>query len=88
MLHDINLASDAVIWLGATWLVLTSKIATRTFSCVALTFIGLASLINMAQPNPMPAPPDTILKACFAALVAYCFYRVEVRHLIRNRIGV
>lgn len=88
MLHDINLASDAVIWLGATWLVLTSKIATRTFSCVALTLIGLSSLISMAQPNPIPVLPDTLLKACFAALVSYCFYRVEVRHLIRRRIGV
>ena len=87
MLPDINFAADIVIWAGALWLVLTGKVVTRTFSCVAIGFIGLSSLLNLAHPNPDPSGPETLLRACVASLVAYCFYRLEVRHWLSKRLA-
>lgn len=85
MMHEINLAADAMIWVGAMWIVLTSKVMTRTGSSIALAVIGISSLGNMIQPNPCPALSETMLKAGVAALVAYAYWRIEVRHWLTKR---
>lgn len=85
MLPEINFAADTVIWIGAMWIVLTSKVMTKTGSSIALAVIGISSLANIIHPNPCPALSETVLKAGVASLVAYAWYRIEVRHWLAKR---
>lgn len=85
MLPEINFAADAIIWLGAMWIVLTSKIMTRTWSSMALAVIGISSLGNIISPNPCPVWTETLLKAGVASLVSYAWARIELKQLISKR---
>ena len=89
MLSHVNMLADAVICIGSMWVVLTSKVDTRTGASISLMVIGIGALFDLISKVPHTyGIPETMMKTGVAALVAYAWYRIEVRHLIRKRIGV
>lgn len=84
MLSNLNTLSDAVILIGSIWILLTSRIPTRTGSSVVLTIIGMSSLFNMVTAQFCPSATEVSLKMGVAAFVAYAWYRIEGINLIRS----
>lgn len=85
MLSQLNTVSDIVILIGSLWILLTSRIPTRTGSSLVLTVIGMSSLFNLVTAQFCPNATEVSLKVGVAAFVAYAWYRIEARHLFRRR---
>lgn len=86
MLSNLNTLSDLVILIGSLWILLTSRIPTRTGSSVVLTIIGMGSLGNLVTPHYCPSATEVCLKAGVAMFVAYAWYRIEAINLLRRRV--
>lgn len=84
---EINFAADAVIYVGSIWILLTSKVQTRTGSSLALAVIGLSSLGNLVTGSPCYGATETMMKAGVASLVVYAFWRIEVRNWLVKRLA-
>lgn len=82
---ELNFAADALIYIGSIWILLTSRIVTRTGSSLALAVIGLSSLGNIVNGSPCYGMSETMLKVGVASLVGYAFWRVEIRHWLTKR---
>jgi hypothetical protein len=85
MLSNLNTASDLVILIGSLWILLTSRIPTRTGSSIVLSIIGMSSLGNLVTLHGCPAPTEVSLKVGVAMFVAYAWYRIEAVNLFRKR---
>lgn len=85
MLSFINSMSDATILFGSLWILLTSRIPTRTGSSLVLSVIGMSSLGNLVTTHEFTAPTEVCLKLGVAMFVAYAWWRVEAKHLIGKR---
>lgn len=85
MLSFINSLSDVTILIGSLWILLTSRIPTRTGSSLVLSVIGMSSLGNLVTTHEFTAPTEVCLKLGVAMFVAYAWYRIEARNLFGKR---
>jgi len=85
MLSNLNTLSDFVILIGSLWILLTSRIPTRTGASLVLSVIGMSSLGNLVTSHGCPSITEVCLKSGVAMFVAYAWYRIEFRNLFRNR---
>jgi len=85
MLSNINTMADAVILVGSLWILLTSKVATRTGGALVLSIIGMSSLGNLITHQNCPMITEICLKLGVAIAVSYAFWRIEARHLLKRR---
>lgn len=86
MLSTINAMSDLTILLGSLWILLTSRIPTRTGSSIVLTIIGMSSLGNLVTTHEFTSPTEICLKLGVAMFVAYAWWKIEAKHLFCKRV--
>lgn len=83
MIAGINFTADFTIYIGSLWLLLSSKVMTRTGSSILLAVIGLSSLGNLVTGN-YSSGTEMMLKIGVACGVAFAFWRIEGRHILRK----
>jgi hypothetical protein len=85
MLSNLNTGADLVILIGSLWILLTSRIPTRTGSSVVLSIIGMSSLGNLVTMHYCPTITEVSLKVGVAMFVSYAWYRIEAINLFKRR---
>lgn len=85
MLASINVAANAVIFLGSLWAVLTHKVPTRTGGALVLALVNAAALGNMVIPGACHSAPEVALNVAVAIGVLWGFWRLELRCRLKNR---
>ena len=85
MLSTLNFLSDFTILAGSLWVLLTSRIPTRTGSSLVLSVIGMSSLGNLVTQHEFTAPTEVCLKLGVAMFVAYAWWRIEAKGLFGKR---
>jgi len=85
MLSNLNTLADFVILIGSLWILLTSKISTRTGASLVLSIIGMSSLGNLVIAHDCPGLTQVSLKLGVAIAIAYAWYRIEFRNLFGKR---
>lgn len=86
MLSQLNTTSDFIILVGSLWILLTSRIPTRTGSSLVLSVIGMSSLGNLVTAHYCPTITEVSLKLGIAMFVAYAWWRIEGVNLFRRRV--
>ena len=85
MLASINVAANAVIFLGSLWAVLTHKVPTRTGGALVLALVNAAALGNMVIPGACHSAPEVALNVAVAIGVLWGFWRLELRCRLKKR---
>lgn len=84
-MQTINLVANVVIFLGSFWALYTQKVPTRTGGAIVLAVLALAALGNMAAPQACHSNPEVGLNVAVSLGVLWAFWRLELRHLFKDR---
>lgn len=79
MLQSVNIAANAIIFLGTMWLVLSKRVPTQSAAALLLGLINFSALGNMVSIHACHSEPEILSNVALAVAMCWAFWRIEIR---------